>query len=716
MESGQITLAAATVGDYTGAGIDWSVTCTYKGTSQSTCGTLYSNNNTTHSDSYGTVGDLNSTIYYQSPYMFQAGTIVTITATSTQDPTKSVSANITMLQQPITVAIQGVGTYHHNIPNYVVVKKSIQLSAEVDYDPFSAGASWSVSCGTPGSCGSFSNSSTTITDWRGTTVTTVTYTAPATVPGGDGTVTITASSATEPSVNAQANIPIDAKLPPDGLLNGNFVLLAKGLDTNGYFLTIAGTVTGDGNGNIMSQSEVFVVDSEPNGYGNYVSQSFLQQSTYNIGSDGRGTLILHGPCAWSDPWDCGNGGDTYGVNYKITFSLTFVTPTHALIAESDGFGNATGTLDLQNATDLAAFQNSNSGLNGTYTLIASGAQSTPANQFFLGSAMTFNTTNGTTKETGAVGDESVNGVVTANTASTSLPARVYSTNPDQYGHMFGGQNGNTIDAGVTSVKMDGYMIDANHFAVIGITSDGQNNFAGYLVAQPATPALSGTYGFIENGASATAAPLAVGGVFTCGSTGTLDVVGAGAATTDQPITAACVNPTTAGRGTIAISGAGSTGVNSFAVYPTVDSNLQLIEIDASSAGPVGTGVAYPQTAASPAASIFDGSYGVDFVNYGSSDDLSFVGLLASDGASALAGTVDENDFQLSPATASPTTGVAASGSFTAGANGRFTGSLAGIAPTSISGAFYVLSNNTILFLETDDATPGAGVLELQNLQ
>jgi hypothetical protein len=150
----------------------------------------------------------------------------------------------------------------------------------------------------------------------------------------------------------------------------------------------------------------------------------------------------------------------------------------------------------------------------------------------------------------------------------------------------------------------------------------------------------------------------------------------------------------------------------------VDSTLQLIELDGGSAGtsgPVGAGVAYPQTVTSPTASVFDGSYGADFVNYGSTEDLSFVGLLTADGLSALTGTVDVNTFQASPATATPTAGAAALGGFNADTNGRFTGSLSEIAPSIINGAFYVLSNSEILFLETDSATPGTGALELQQL-
>jgi hypothetical protein len=715
-----IYVAATALGDYTGAGIDWSMTCTYQGTPISDCnqvfgqyGGLYNPNDyTTHSDSFGTAGSYN-TIMELDTYGFQAGMIVTLTATSTEEPTKSVSASITMVSQTPTVTIQGVKTHNNSVPSYMVVNKSVQLVASVSNDPLNAGVTWSASCGT------LSNEYT-LTPYNVYSFY-ATFTAPASVPAG-GSCTITASSITDSTAIAQASIPIDPKLPADGLINGNYVLLAKGLDTNGYLLTLAGTIVGDGNGNIYD-GNVFASDA-PADYGNELTYPVtLNSSTYNFGTDGRGTLTLAGGSAWSSGY---GAAGSMGVNGNITFSVTFVTSTHALINESDGFGNASGTLDFQNASDLAAFQvyYPGTGLNGTYSLVASGAQSNPENQFFLGSAMTFTFTpdsghGGITTETSAVGDESINGVVTANTSATSLPVTMNRTymKPDDYGHMFDGEYDYGVQVGPTSVYMDAYMIDASHFAVIGVTSDGKNNFAGYLVAEPASPTLSGTYGFIENGASAStpSKPLAVGGIFTCGATGVLDVAGAGTATTNQPINAACANPT-AGRGTIAISGAGSTNVSRFAAYPTVDSTLQLIELDGGSAGtsgPVGSGVAYPQTATSPTASVFDGSYGADFVNYGSTDDLGFVGLLSADGLSALAGTVDVNTFQVSPATATPTAGAAALGSFNADTNGRFTGSLT--EPASINGAFYVLSNSDILLLETDSSTPGTGALELQQL-
>jgi len=721
-----IYLAAVTEGDYSGAGVDWSATCSNNGAPISGCddnnGILYSwFDYTGHTDSFGTAGSYD-TIAELDAYGFQPGTILTVTATSTADPTKSVSANITLVQQTPTVAIQGVKTNHNSVPSYVVVNKSIQLVATVADDPLNAGVTWSASCGAQGACGTLSNEHT-VTAY-GVNYYYATYTAPASVPGGGGAVTITASSITDPTAAAQASIPIDAKLPADGLINGDYVLLAKGLDTNGYLLTLAGTIVGDGNGNIYD-GNVFASDA-PGDFGNKLTYPVtLNSSTYSFGLDGRGTLTLAGGSNWSSGY---GATGSIGVNGNLTFSVTFVTSTHALISESDGFGNATGTLDFQNASDLAAFQvyYPGTGLNGTYSLVASGAQSNPDKQFFLGGAMTFTFTpdsnhGGITTETSAVGDESINGVVTANTAAASLPVTMDRTymKPDDYGHMFGGEYDYAVQVGPASVYMGAYMIDASHFAVIGVTSDGKNNFAGYLVAQPASPTLSGTYGFTENGASATAAPLAMGGIFTCGSTGVLDVVAAGTATTNQPINAACANPTTAGRGTIAISGTGSTNVGSFAAYPTVDSTIQLIELDggaAGASGPVGAGVAYPQTAATPiAASVFDGSYGSNFANNGSGDDLSFVGLLTADGSSSLTGTVDENTFQISPATATPTTGETATGSFNANTNGRFTGSLSEIAPSIINGAFYVLSDDEILFVETDSATPGTGALESQQL-
>src|ERR1700724_3462994 len=58
-----------------------------------------------------------------------------------------------------------------------------------------AGVTWSVTCGSAGSCGAFSN----------TTTTSATYTAPAAVPTGN-TVTVMATAVTDSTKSASATI------------------------------------------------------------------------------------------------------------------------------------------------------------------------------------------------------------------------------------------------------------------------------------------------------------------------------------------------------------------------------------------------------------------------------------------------------------------------------------------------------------------------------
>jgi hypothetical protein len=118
---------------------------------------------------------------------------------------------------------------------------------------------------------------------------------------------------------------------------------------------------------------------------------------------------------------------------------------------------------------------------------------------------------------------------------------------------------------------------------------------GYLTLRPSWASVSGTYAFTESGATTAAQPQVAGGIFTCGSADTLDVAPLGGTlTANQAITAACSAPTF-GRGVITLSGAGSTGINSFAAYPTLDQGLSLIELDGGSAGtssPSGAGVGF----------------------------------------------------------------------------------------------------------------------------
>jgi hypothetical protein len=250
---------------------------------------------------------------------------------------------------------------------------------------------------------------------------------------------------------------------------------------------------------------------------------------------------------------------------------------------------------------------------------------------------------------------------------------------------------------------------------------------GYLTAQPASPSLSGTLAFSEAGATAAAQTQVAGGILSCGSAGSVDVVPlSGTALTNQAVSATCSAPAN-GRGLISITGAGSTGISQFAAYPTVDQGLYLIELDggaAGTSGPSGAGVAYQQKPLStPIASALSGKYASNFTATTTLGSQAFTAQIISDGMSAVSGSADVNSFTTTaPAGGSPSSNATLSGSYTAGTNGRFpltftitpaTGQPAPQIPT-LNPACYIVDANTCLLLGLDVSAPGVGILQLQN--
>jgi hypothetical protein len=123
---------------------------------------------------------------------------VTIEANSSADPSQSVTATITITPEvygPISVA------FFPALPATVVAGAILPVSVIVTNDVIGSngkpeGATLSVTCQVPGTCGFISQSSS--------------YIAPSAVPAGN-TVTITATSVADPSASANATVTI---LPP----------------------------------------------------------------------------------------------------------------------------------------------------------------------------------------------------------------------------------------------------------------------------------------------------------------------------------------------------------------------------------------------------------------------------------------------------------------------------------------------------------------------
>jgi hypothetical protein len=146
---------------------------------------------------------------YAAPSVIPTQATVTVTATSQADPTKFATAAVN--DMPIEVSIAPAGAW-------AAPGATLQFTSSVRYDPKDAGVIWALPAGcSAATCGALSS----------VTATSVTYTAPATVPNPP-TVTLTATSVTDPSQTAQTTITISG----GGGINTWYVDGVNGNDNN----------------------------------------------------------------------------------------------------------------------------------------------------------------------------------------------------------------------------------------------------------------------------------------------------------------------------------------------------------------------------------------------------------------------------------------------------------------------------------------------------
>jgi hypothetical protein len=676
------TVVAVVQNDLTNSGVTWNVTCS------GTCGTI-----TPQQTASGAPA-----VFTAPPVLpSQSSPVVQIAATAQAGSSRLPSALVDVtIVVPISVKInQGVtnGT--------IVQNHTASLVAAVANDTANAGVDWSVTCSSPGSCGTFSPAHTA-------SGSATSYTAPAAIPAG-GTVTITAASTSDPTKTDTQTVTVTASPPPNSLLTGKFVmLLSSNHSANGAYV-IGGVISGDGNGTITN-ANLDLADASGN---TGITIPILSPSTYSIGLDGRGQIQLR-----INPVALSNGH--FGVNGTgaITLSVVFVTPQHATLSESDSFGTATGTLDLQNLQGFSGISP------GVYSLSLSGSEvARPTAGYFVTSAVTI--PSATTYS--YITDQADGGVI------TSVPFATVSQGFANGAFSGGNLRLSSVNLGLpTQFNLNLWAIDATHFVVTDVLDSllGTPNVivSGHLAAQPSTPTVSGTYAFTETGATAAAQPQVAGGILTCGSTGTLDVVPlSGTALNNQAINVTCA-PVTNGRSVITIAAAGSSGINQFAAYPTADQGLYLIELDGGASGTSGSsgaGVALTQTLSPPIASAaLDGKYASNLSSSTALGSQAFAGQIAADGVSVLTGTADVNSFNATAATpgGTPSLGAAFSGSYSSASDGRFPITLT-ITPasgqpspqiTNVNLACYLVDANTCMLLDLDATAPGTGILILQN--
>jgi hypothetical protein len=689
-----IPLIATVSNDPTNSGVTWTVvSCDV-----APCGSWAPNGqilDATQAASGATV------TYYAPP---SAVNHVVIQAAATASPVNAIATAEISITAPISVALtQGV------VNSTIVVNASAPLVATVSNDTSNAGVDWTVTCGSTGACGSFSPAHTA-------SGAATTFTAPSSVPSGNA-VTIAATSTADPTKSATETVTVTATIPPNSLLLGRFVMSLSGTDANGGPFTLGGVIAGDGLGDITTGSlDLVDLDSAGN--------VEVLPSTYTMGTDSRGQIIVKvNTATLTGNFGANNSG-------SITLSVVFYSPNHALLSETDAFASATGTLDLQNATDLASFAGKSLGLEGLYSLSLTGSETASPNpKYFVAGALTFSFSGTSYTEVGYITDQSDKGII------TSVPHQTTShgfTAPLPNG--FGEMQLDSVNLGLpTQFNLNVWLVDQRHFVI----TDWRDSFAGSppviiigkMVAPPDAQTISGTYTFAEMGETASPGllPQAAGGIFSCGGAGTLDVTPLGGTPlSNQPIAATCAAPVN-DRGLIGLSGSGAAGISSFAAYPAGDQGVYLIELDGGSsgtAGPSGAGVAMQQgLTLPPPAYDFSGHYASNFFSSTSSGLEAFAGRIDSDGVSAVSGTVDVNSFASTPPpVGKPSSNATLAGSYTAGANGRFPLTLA-ITPaaeqpapvvTTLHPVCYLVDAAVCLLLGTDATAPGTGILQLQS--
>jgi hypothetical protein len=651
--------------------------------------------------------------YYIAPSAIPAGNTVTITATSVADPSASASATLTIVPPVVTISL--VVTPPASIPAGSATNLAAYISDGTYIDTAGQmGIDWSVSCG-GSACGSFIPQHTANDKPNSTQQVTTSFTAPSTVPPG-GTVTITATDTASPTIQTSATFTITPVTLNNGLLNGQYAFFLSGVNTIGLS-AVAGSVIADGDGNITASEE-----SLP---GQSTTLTGITGS-YFIGSDGRGLMTLNGVPNFS--W----------LNGQQIFALAVVDSTHVFMEEFDGTDpfNITyspitsppsgetmrGELDLQQTSDFSVPPS------GPYAFALT--QAGPVSPFagYYGGVLNADSSGNITSF--AI-DRYLDGA-TGSISSGTYGAQSFST-VDTFGY-------GTVNVGPYSLNY--FLVNSGHFIVIGgSSSDGTGLPSGHAYSQPATlPSFAGTYIFTLAGSTPLFTPgatnvigsnaQALGGWVTSDANGNLSGY---LDTNNGVLLSAAVSGTVSasavpGRWLMTLEGGGA---SSFALYPT-SSGLFIFQLDLQRSG---TGTVALQSSSAPDIS---GNYALSIQQPGGSDvsrsatlglevgawaDIS--GQIVASNSSTLSGTVDIDQINgvfLAPSgniwTQTPDQAV--TGSFSAGTQGRFTGSITINQTVTIPGQlgtlgeiFYVIDSSHVILLESD-STPAVGILELQN--
>jgi hypothetical protein len=640
---------AATIFSVAGSNENSSVNYSISCASPNACGTLGP------SDEVGAVT-------YTAPPAVPSGSVVTITATSQADSSLSRAFSVTIVP-PIPISISMYG----NTPASIQVNASIGVSARIENDTSAnPQVKWTMTCGSA-SCGSFSSATTYSQQ-------TTTYTAPSAIPAGN-TVSVTATSITDPTKSVSGSIAITAAAPT--LANGTYVFQISGGSGQAIFVT--GVVVAQ-NGAITGGEQDTVVD---NGDGPFSTQQQIQGGTYATTADGNLAISIQA-----------EGGAAE------TIDGTLASGQKGLVAGIDGTPG-TATLDLQTATSAPS---------GGYALSLDAAD--PYNDSLWIAGIVNVDSPGGISGKGSILDVSGDG---AYFGGTQMLSESTVSAPDAFGRVLFTSNPGA-DSTMPVLYIAGYEIDANHMRAVEIGNI-DNSFA--------VPGIAGGAALAQSAATGgfTAANVAgtnyVFGAEGDDGQGTLQMAGvlslnAGGSASGvlnwNDLSASVPQNPVAFTGTYTVDPTGRVTLTNLTDGATFKYSMHLY-LDGRGGGLVlsndpddlFTGQAFQQQTAAFNAASFSGDYGLNAsagsyystgLNLG--NDVGPLTVTANGGADELAGYADDGaglaDFAIS-------------GAFTSAANGVFTGTVAGFDNKSPSSAdtftLYLVDGTQGILIETD---------------
>jgi hypothetical protein len=508
-----VSLTATVTNDSKNAGVDWTISCTGQ------CGTLSS----AHTAS-------GAGVTYTAPVTIPSGG-VTVKAASTTDPTKNVSASITISGNAIladgTYVFQlagqdSLGVYPtsqatFNAAGAFTVSGGNITAGEEDYNDLNVVANIAISGGS-------------ITGTADGNVQIVLDTGSGSPIGVGGLQTLNATLTTP---NSGLISEFDTFAAGNGNIwpqttasqtapSGGYAFVTTGYDLTGCPLAFGGVVNVDGAGSISGAGSVYDLSD----CGGQVQGDTLDASTV-LGPTSPTPDPL-GRVAFTINPNVNNGvGQFVLIGYIIDASRI------ALVESADTFGAISGGLAFSQGTHTGAFSASNIS-NSSYVLSAQGADPSFFTQF--ASASTFNS------------DGSVTGGATYNDGSslldgtTAAPAASYTVDPTGRVTLTGLILTDTATSNTITTNQQFYLDGSGN--ALALTYDGFNTLSGPAY-QASTATLSGSYALGAIGSTATEELSAVGpvGIGAAGATtGFTDINDFGVALSPQvALTANVVN-------------------------------------------------------------------------------------------------------------------------------------------------------------------------------